>query len=117
MSFLSQIVSPSLEVGRFRNGSVYCCRLTELLQGLHGFNTSNISGILAMTDFIKTFRLTSYSATEYSNISGWVTSVIVLGGLGGALTASLLNDRLGRPKTLWLMGLIYLLAASSRLQL
>ncbi|CAD6589438.1 MAG: hypothetical protein CYPHOPRED_004840, partial [Cyphobasidiales sp. Tagirdzhanova-0007] len=47
--------------------------------GLHGFNTSNISGILAMTDFIKTFRLTSYSATEYSNISGWVTSVIVLG--------------------------------------
>ncbi|WWC63043.1 uncharacterized protein I303_105642 [Kwoniella dejecticola CBS 10117] len=75
--------------------------------GLHGANTSNISGILAMKNFISTFGLGHLSASEKSNISGWVTSVIVLGGLIGALTSSPFNDRLGRKYTLLLQAVIY----------
>ncbi|OCF31073.1 solute carrier family 2 [Kwoniella heveanensis BCC8398] len=75
--------------------------------GLHGANTSNISGILAMKDFIKTFGLSGYSAAAKSNISGWITSVIVLGGLIGALTSSPFNDRLGRKWTLFMNAAIY----------
>ncbi|WWC93843.1 hypothetical protein V866_000679 [Kwoniella sp. B9012] len=75
--------------------------------GLHGANTSNISGILAMKDFIKTFELSSLSTSAKSNISGWITSVIVLGGLIGALTSSPFNDRLGRKWSLFMQAAIY----------
>ncbi|OWZ37246.1 solute carrier family 2 [Cryptococcus neoformans var. grubii Br795] len=75
--------------------------------GLHGSNTSNISGILSMPDFIATFNLKHYSASAASDIKGWTTSVIVLGGLIGALTSSPFNDRLGRRWTLFLNALIY----------
>ncbi|KIR67999.1 hypothetical protein I312_104851 [Cryptococcus bacillisporus CA1280] len=75
--------------------------------GLHGANTSNISGIMSMPDYIATFNLKHYSASAASNIKGWTTSVIVLGGLIGALTSSPFNDRLGRRWTLFLNALIF----------
>lgn len=59
-----------------------------------------------MPDFIATFNLKHYSASAASDIKGWITSVIVLGGLIGALTSSPFNDRLGRRWTLFLNALI-----------
>jgi len=59
-----------------------------------------------MKDFIKHYGLDTMSATEKSNISGWVTSVIVLSGLIGALTSSPFNDKLGRRWTLMIMAVI-----------
>ncbi|KAL0247306.1 hypothetical protein I308_104342 [Cryptococcus tetragattii IND107] len=81
--------------------------ILSLSGGLHGANTSNISGILSMPDFIATFNMKHYSASAASNIKGWTTSVIVLGGLIGALTSSPFNDRLGRRWTLFLNALIF----------
>ena len=66
----------------------------------------NISGIIAMKDFVTTFHLSSLSASAKSNVSGWITSVIVLGGLGGALTSAPFNDRLGRRWTMFINSII-----------
>jgi MFS family permease len=59
-----------------------------------------------MSNFKKTFHFSSMSESELSNIKGWVTSVIVLGGLVGALTSSPFNDRLGRRWTLFINAVI-----------
>jgi MFS family permease len=59
-----------------------------------------------MKDFATTFGLSTMSADAKSNISGWVTSVIVLGGLVGALTSAPFNDALGRRWTLMLNAII-----------
>ena len=59
-----------------------------------------------MSSFKKTFHLGKLSAAELSDIKGWVTSVIVLGGLVGALVSSPFNDRLGRRWTLFLCAVI-----------
>ena len=46
--------------------------------GLHGFNTANIGGIMTMKPFIKDFGLNKMSAAEKTNITGWVTSAMLL---------------------------------------
>lgn len=61
-----------------------------------------------MENFISSFHLDQYTTTEYANISGWVTSVIVLGGVVGSLVAAPLNDIFGRKKSLFLSGILYL---------
>jgi MFS family permease len=59
-----------------------------------------------MPDFVSSFGLGHLSAAELSNISGWITAVIVLGGLIGALISAPLNDHLGRKWSLFLCGVI-----------
>ncbi|GAA5916536.1 hypothetical protein JCM6882_003575 [Rhodosporidiobolus microsporus] len=76
--------------------------------GLHGYNSSNISGILKMHDFKESFDLNSYSKSAYADLSGWVTSIIVLGGLVGALISAPFNDYLGRRLTLYLTSIVYI---------
>ncbi|ORY81812.1 putative hexose transport-related protein [Leucosporidium creatinivorum] len=75
--------------------------------GLHGYNSSNMSGILKMHDFKESFNLASYSTTAYANLTGWVTSIIVLGGLVGSLISAPINDYFGRRSTLFGFTLIY----------
>ncbi|KAM0756202.1 putative hexose transport-related protein [Meredithblackwellia eburnea MCA 4105] len=86
----------------------FCAFIITTSGGLHGYNSSNISGILKMTDFIHGFHLKKYSTADYANITGWVTSSIVIGGLAGSLLSAPLNDMFGRKKTLWGMSLLYL---------
>lgn len=59
-----------------------------------------------MHDFKESFDLGRYSTSEYANVSGWVTSVIVISGLGGALVSAPMNDILGRKKALLIMSLL-----------
>ncbi|KAH8083059.1 putative hexose transport-related protein [Filobasidium floriforme] len=88
--------------------SAFCIALSG---GLHGANTSNISGILAMSSFKQTFRWKEFSASEQTNNSGWITSVIVLGGLVGTSTSAPFNDRLGRKWTMFVNGFLYLVGS------
>ena len=46
--------------------------------GLHGFNTANINGIMTMKSFRRNFGLDEMSATSVTNITGWVTSAMLL---------------------------------------
>lgn len=46
--------------------------------GLHGFNTANIGGIMTMKPFIKDFGLNKMTAAEKTNITGWITSAMLL---------------------------------------
>ncbi|KAI5476043.1 solute carrier family 2 [Pseudohyphozyma bogoriensis] len=69
-----------------------------------------------MADFKKSFHLASYSKAELANIQGWVTSVIVLGGVIGALVSSPFNDYLGRKKTLILTAVLYLVGCVIQIQ-
>ena len=46
--------------------------------GLHGFNTANINGIMTMKSFRRDFGLDEMSATSVTNITGWVTSAMLL---------------------------------------
>jgi MFS family permease len=59
-----------------------------------------------MSDFKKTFDFAQYSADSLANIRGWVTSVVVLGGMIGALTAAPLTDHLGRKWSLFVVAII-----------
>ncbi|OCF31430.1 hypothetical protein I316_06832 [Kwoniella heveanensis BCC8398] len=70
--------------------------------GLHGYNTANISGVLSMTDFVKTFGFEHYTTTELANIKGWITSVLVLGGCFGTLSAQFSSEWLGRRASLFI---------------
>lgn len=54
--------------------------------GLHGFNTSNISGVMKLDPFIKEFGWTNISDDEESNYSGWVVSSMILVCLPFAIT-------------------------------
>ena len=46
--------------------------------GLHGFNTANINGIMTMKPFIRDFGMKHMSKAESANITGWVTSAMLL---------------------------------------
>lgn len=59
-----------------------------------------------MSDFKHTFHFGKYSADSLANIRGWVTSVVVLGGMIGALAAAPLTDRLGRKWSLFVVAII-----------
>jgi SP family sugar:H+ symporter-like MFS transporter len=59
-----------------------------------------------MSSFKKTFMWSEYSASERTNNSGWITSVIVLGGLVGTSTSAPFNDRLGRKWTMFVNGFL-----------
>ncbi|GAA5872659.1 hypothetical protein JCM8547_003722 [Rhodosporidiobolus lusitaniae] len=78
---------------------------------LHGYNSSNMSGILKMHQFKEDFNLGSYSTSSYATLSGWVTSIIVLGGFIGSLISAPLNDRFGRRSTLFASSIIYSVGA------
>lgn len=46
--------------------------------GLHGFNTANINGIMSMKSFSSYYHLNHRPASEVANITGWVTSAMLL---------------------------------------
>lgn len=46
--------------------------------GLHGFNTSNISGAMSLDPFVRDFHWTDLSDAEVSNNSGWAVSSMLL---------------------------------------
>jgi MFS transporter, SP family, sugar:H+ symporter len=46
--------------------------------GLHGFNTSNISGIMSMPAFMRDFGFKSLSNSQLANTEGWVVSAMLL---------------------------------------
>ncbi|GAA6039048.1 hypothetical protein JCM8097_000172 [Rhodosporidiobolus ruineniae] len=79
--------------------------------GLHGWNNSNMSGITKMHDFKASFGLNDLTTTALADTTGWLTSIIVLGGMIGALVAAPFNDWFGRKKALWVAGLLYVVGS------
>ncbi|KAI5477377.1 putative hexose transport-related protein [Pseudohyphozyma bogoriensis] len=86
----------------------FCSWIICTSGGMHGWNAANISGIMSMKDFKNSFHWSSYTSAELTNLTGWVTSIIVLGGVIGSLVSAPLNDVLGRKKTLIGSGALYL---------
>ncbi|OAA66560.1 General substrate transporter [Niveomyces insectorum RCEF 264] len=78
---------------------------------LHGFNTSNISGVLAMASFKSHFELKGLSTQAAANWTGWITSVLLLGSCCGSLICSPVTDRLGRRWSLALFTAIFVVSA------
>ncbi|GAA6023029.1 hypothetical protein JCM10207_002048 [Rhodosporidiobolus poonsookiae] len=85
----------------------FCGWIIATSGGLHGYNSSNISGQLKMHDYKESFNLGSYSTSAYANLSGWITSAIVIGGLIGSLSAAPFLDYIGRRMTLFASTIIY----------
>ncbi|KAF7536546.1 hypothetical protein G7054_g4442 [Neopestalotiopsis clavispora] len=78
---------------------------------LHGFNTANISGVLAMSSFKKHFGLSSLSTESSANWTGWITSILILGSMTGSILAPFLMDRTGRRSSLAIYTSLYIASA------
>ncbi|KAH8879049.1 putative transporter [Thozetella sp. PMI_491] len=75
---------------------VLFCALLSFSGALHGFNTANISGVLAMPTFAKKFGLDQMDSSAVADWSGWITSMLILGSCAGALVTAIVGDWLGR---------------------
>ncbi|KAG9943815.1 general substrate transporter, partial [Aureobasidium melanogenum] len=75
--------------------------------GLHGFNTANIGGIMTMKPFIKDFGLNKMTAAEKTNITGWITSAMLLGQLFGVMLSGPVNELRGRKACIFLAAMFY----------
>lgn len=93
-----EVIGPRLWVASFA---------IALSGGLHGMNTSMISGILAMSDMAKLLRLSSRTAADKADITGWITSSLALGLLIGAVVCFVVSDRIGRKPLLFLSAMTY----------
>ncbi|KAH9985274.1 putative hexose transport-related protein [Xylariaceae sp. FL0662B] len=90
---------------------VFFAAILSFSGALHGFNTANISGVLAMKPFQKHFGLNHLSTSAKADWTGWLTSVLILGCCGGALVCSPFTDKLGRKWSLALWTVILVLSA------
>ncbi|KAF2014992.1 general substrate transporter [Aaosphaeria arxii CBS 175.79] len=90
---------------------VWYCFILSFSGGLHGFNTSNVSGVLAMVPFKTYFGFNTKSKAEVTNLNGWITSSLLLGSCVGALMCAPVTDRLGRKMSLAIFSLIFSLSA------
>ncbi|KAL3442309.1 general substrate transporter, partial [Aspergillus insuetus] len=74
---------------------------------LHGFNTSNIAGVMGMPTFVKEFAWNELSSGTISNYKGWVTSSMLLGQTVGILLASPIMESRGRKIIILIAALTY----------
>ncbi|GKZ35606.1 hypothetical protein AbraIFM66950_006306 [Aspergillus brasiliensis] len=79
--------------------------------GLHGFNTSNISGAMQMKQWDVDFGWDKLSSTTVSNNEGWVVSSMLLGQTVGVLMAGPLGERRGRKTVILAAAICYTIGA------
>ncbi|QMW38848.1 hypothetical protein G4B11_002084 [Aspergillus flavus] len=79
--------------------------------GLHGFNTSNISGAMSLDPFVRDFHWTDLSDAEVSNNSGWAVSSMLLGQVVGILVSGPLGERRGRKPVIMAAAIFYTIGA------
>ncbi|KAF4909073.1 putative quinate permease [Colletotrichum viniferum] len=77
----------------------------------HGFNTANISGVLASSPFKKHFELSGMSEESLADWKAWITSMLILGSGVGSLIIAPINDKLGRKWSLGLSAFVYSVSA------
>ncbi|KAL2831275.1 general substrate transporter [Aspergillus pseudoustus] len=74
---------------------------------LHGFNTSNIAGVMSMPTFTREFGWNELSSGTISNYKGWVTSSMLLGQTVGILLASPIMESRGRKVIILIAAITY----------
>ncbi|KAL3301835.1 solute carrier family 2 [Colletotrichum asianum] len=77
----------------------------------HGFNTANISGVLAFSPFKKHFELSGMSEESLADWKAGITSMLILGSCVGSLIIAPVNNKLGRKWSLGLSAFVYSLSA------
>ncbi|KAF0318848.1 solute carrier family 2 [Colletotrichum asianum] len=87
------------------------CTILSFTGALHGFNTANISGVLAMKPFKSHFNLQDMNTADLANWNGWITSVLILGSCLGSLTCAPFIGRLGRRFSLVIFTILFVASA------
>ncbi|KAM5356736.1 hypothetical protein ACJ41O_003382 [Fusarium nematophilum] len=87
------------------------CIILSFTGALHGYNTANISGVLAMKPFKSYFELHGMGDDELANWTGWLVSVLILGSCLGSLTCAPFTDQLGRKIALVLFTVLFVASA------
>ncbi|SLM39237.1 mfs monosaccharide [Lasallia pustulata] len=121
MAFLSRFkrqqapVSPESEDGKgYNDNPVRFLTLRSGLMGvlasmggfIFGYDTGQISGFLAMSDFLRRF---SKDGKKFSNVrSGLIVGLLSIGTLAGALIMAPVADRIGRRYSVTLWSLVFM---------
>ncbi|KAF4910773.1 Quinate permease [Colletotrichum viniferum] len=87
------------------------CTILSITGALHGFNTANISGVLAMKPFKSHFDFQDMNTADLANWNGWITSVLILGSCLGSLTCAPFIERLGRRFSLVIFTILFVASA------
>ncbi|KAI8179063.1 putative quinate permease [Colletotrichum sp. SAR 10_65] len=87
------------------------CTILSFTGALHGFNTANISGVLAMKPFKSHFDFQDMNTADLANWNGWITSVLILGSCLGSLTCAPFIERLGRRFSLVIFTILFVASA------
>ncbi|CAG8918965.1 unnamed protein product [Penicillium salamii] len=74
---------------------------------LHGFNTSNIAGVMGMPTFQQEFGWGHLSSDTVANYRGWVTSSMLLGQTAGILLAGPVMESRGRKPIILMAAVTY----------
>ncbi|KAJ4245994.1 hypothetical protein NW762_013738 [Fusarium torreyae] len=90
---------------------VLYCAILSFSGAMHGFNTANISGVLAMKPFKSQFGLDDMSDGQLADWKGWITSVLILGSGLGSLTCAPVTDRFGRRISLAFFSMLFVASA------
>jgi MFS family permease len=79
---------------------------------LYGYNQAGLSALLTLPDVVRLFpeidtiHTSGVDKAHRSTLQGLVNGCLQLGALPGALSCSVIGDRLGRRKTIFLGGLL-----------
>ncbi|KAF5518677.1 Quinate permease [Colletotrichum aenigma] len=87
------------------------CTILSFTGALHGFNTANISGVLAMKPFKSHFDFQDMNNADLANWNGWITFVLILGSCLGSLTCAPFIERLGRRFSLVIFTILFVASA------
>ncbi|TEA16070.1 putative quinate permease [Colletotrichum sidae] len=87
------------------------CIVLSFTGALHGFNTANISGVLAMKSFKSHYGFQGMGTAELADWNGWITSVLILGSCLGSLTCAPFIERLGRKVSLFIFTILFVASA------
>eukprot|EP00906_Rhabdomonas_costata_P005269 RCo007909 len=92
-----------------------------LMGASRGIDEGLISGVFMSEDFQREIHLSSYSRIEQTNIKATMSSMVLIGSVGGALLAFLFCDRIGRLWAtrqlcaLWVLGIALFLGSNGNL--
>ncbi|KAH6951260.1 putative hexose transport-related protein [Ilyonectria sp. MPI-CAGE-AT-0026] len=90
---------------------VFYCAILSFSGALHGFNTANISGVLAMKTFKHHYELDTLSENALADWTGWITSILILGSCVGAFACAPITDRFGRKISLGIFTALFSISA------
>ncbi|KAH8704855.1 general substrate transporter [Talaromyces proteolyticus] len=78
---------------------------------LHGFNSSDISGIMSMPSFQHQFGWNRLPKSTITDSQGWVTSAMLLGQAAGILISGPIMERRGRKIVILIAAITYTIGA------